>query len=110
MGDRLVWARKKAGWKSARSAALDNGWIEVTYRFDLTESGAIDCHPLAAYRWALLMDAICLLRLEIARPEDQHGTGSIVCQLTLSAVQLRDLAEALLDAAGRIEKALKAPH
>lgn len=32
MGERLAWARKKAGYKSARAAALAHGWKEVTYR------------------------------------------------------------------------------
>jgi hypothetical protein len=31
-GARLVQARRSAGYTSARSAALDNGWTESTYR------------------------------------------------------------------------------
>lgn len=31
-GERLAQARARAGWRSARSAALDNQWAESTYR------------------------------------------------------------------------------
>src|SRR5438105_836015 len=49
MGERLTWARKKAGYRSARAAALSNGWIEVTYRSHETDGRAFDFDAAQRY-------------------------------------------------------------
>jgi hypothetical protein len=65
MGERLVWARKKAGYVSARAAALDNGWVEVTYRSHETGGRAFDLDTAARYGRIFKVEPIWLL----------HGVG-----------------------------------
>jgi hypothetical protein len=61
--------------------------------FDLNDNGSINSNPLVYFESAIVADAGCLLRLVLARPEDQFQTGSIAVQLTMSAEQME-----LLDA------------
>jgi hypothetical protein len=73
--------------------------------FDLNKNGAIASNPLVFFESAIVADAICLLRLVLARPEDRPQTGSIAVQLTLSAPQANELVLELQKMLGRIEAA-----
>jgi hypothetical protein len=59
--------------------------------FDLNEQGNITSNPLVYFESAIVADAGCLLRLVLARREDQPQTGSIAVQLTMSVEQMESL-------------------
>jgi hypothetical protein len=59
--------------------------------FDLNEQGNIISSPLAYFESAIVADAGCLLRLVLARPQDQPQTDSIAVQLTMRAEQMESL-------------------
>lgn len=65
MGERLVWARERAKFRSARSAAIKLGWKEVTYRSHETGLREYDLETAERYGRAFKVDPIWLL----------HGVG-----------------------------------
>ncbi|MGV8841349.1 MAG: S24 family peptidase [Bauldia sp.] len=78
MGERLVWARKKAGYVSARAAALDNGWVEVTYRSHETGGRAFDLDAATRYSRIFKVEPLWLL----------HGVGRAVSRKGVPIVGL----------------------
>jgi hypothetical protein len=80
--------------------------------FELNEEGNIDSNPLVTFDYAVVADAICLMRLELARLGDPPERGSISVQLTMRADQASELAEALQKMVTLISKAAPAgrPH
>jgi hypothetical protein len=65
MGERLAWAREQAGFRSARSAAMKFGWVEVTYRSHEKDGRGYDLETAERYGRAFKVDPIWLL----------HGIG-----------------------------------
>lgn len=65
MGERLTWARKQAQWRSARAAALEHGWVEVTYRSHETGGREFDFATAEKYGRAFKVEPLWLL----------HGVG-----------------------------------
>jgi hypothetical protein len=61
--------------------------------FDVAADGMIKVNPLVSYECAAAYEMGCLLRLVLARPEDQPGTGSLVVQMAMSVVQAEALVE-----------------
>jgi len=72
MGERLVWARKKAGYVSARAAALDNGWVEVTYRSHETGGRAYDLDAATRYSRIFKVEPLWLLH-GVGQPVSRRG-------------------------------------
>ncbi|MCW5717716.1 MAG: XRE family transcriptional regulator [Bauldia sp.] len=72
MGERLVWARKKAGYVSARAAALDNGWVEVTYRSHETGGRAFDLDAATRYSRIFKVEPLWLLH-GVGQPLSRRG-------------------------------------
>jgi phage repressor protein C with HTH and peptisase S24 domain len=74
MGDRLKWARDKAGYRSARSAALANGWVESTYRSHETGGRLFDFDWAARYGRVFKVDPLWLLHGVMGRdrPNDRQ--------------------------------------
>ena len=66
MGDRLAAARKKADYRSARAAALDNGWVESTYRSHEKGGRDFDFETAQRYGRVFKVDPLWLL----------HGVGA----------------------------------
>lgn len=60
--------------------------------FDVGDDGLIKINPLVSYESAVAYQMGCLLRLVLARPEDQHGTGSLVVQTAMTVAQAEALA------------------
>jgi hypothetical protein len=68
--------------------------------FDIAGDGTIKLTPLVEFDSAVIADALCALRLTLARPEDALGTGSLVVQFGMSVSQataLRDGLQKMLD-------------
>jgi hypothetical protein len=63
--------------------------------FDINAQGNIDSLPLFTYETAIAADAICLLRLVLARHEDEPEIDAVCVQLTMSAEQASELAQEL---------------
>lgn len=61
MGERLTWARKKAGIASARAAAMKYGWKEVTYRSHETGGREFDLATAQKYGRAFRVEPLWLL-------------------------------------------------
>ena len=56
--------------------------------FDVNpQTGSIDITPLVSYDTRTFADEFCVFRLVFARPEDALGTGSVVIQTSMTAVQ-----------------------
>lgn len=62
IANRLHAARRAAGFKSARAAALAHGWAEATYRAHETATGFIGDEMLRAYATAFNVDPEWLAR------------------------------------------------
>lgn len=62
IANRLHAARRAAGFKSARAAALAHGWAEATYRAHETATGYIGKDMLRAYATAFMVDPAWLER------------------------------------------------
>jgi hypothetical protein len=69
MGERLKWARKKAGFRSARAAALENEWKEVTYRSHETGGRGFDYDSAIRYARVFRVDAMWLLHGVATEPK-----------------------------------------
>jgi hypothetical protein len=54
-------------------------------------TGNIDITPLVSYETAMFADEFCVFRLVLARREDALGTGSLVVQTSMTAVQAETL-------------------
>ena len=61
--------------------------------FDIEADGSIKFTPIVDYDCAVIAGSICALRLVLARPEDEPGTGSLVVQTGMTGEQALLLAE-----------------
>jgi hypothetical protein len=66
------------------------------------ERGNITLTPLVAYDTAIFADIGLGLRLTLARPEDQRGTGSLIVQMAMSVEQATELVQDLQKIIARI--------
>lgn len=60
--------------------------------WDTNAQGAISLTPLVSYSAGVLLETGCGIRLVLARPEDQYGTGSLVVQMAMTVEQATELA------------------
>jgi hypothetical protein len=71
--------------------------------FDVNpQTGSIDITPLVSYETGTFADEFCVFRLVFARPEDALGTGSVVIQTSMTAVQAEALVADLQEMLERI--------
>jgi hypothetical protein len=73
--------------------------------FDISDDGTIKLTPLVQYDCGVVADSGCVFRFVFARPEDQHGTASLVVQAAISAVQAESLVEDLQKMLKKIREA-----
>jgi hypothetical protein len=70
--------------------------------WDTNERGNISLTPLVEYDTAILADIGLGLRLTLARPDDQRGTGSLIVQMAMSVEQAAELVQDLQQIIDRI--------
>ena len=70
--------------------------------WDTNERGNITLTPLVEYDTAIFADIGLGLRLTLARPEDQLGTGSLIVQMAMSVEQVTELVQDLQQIIDRI--------
>jgi hypothetical protein len=89
----------KAGLKGTKMPKDANG-------FDLDENGNISVRPLMGFTLAPVQGMFCVARLEYPQTVEDMRTGNrSAVQLTMTAVQLREVAAALLRSADQLESA-----
>jgi hypothetical protein len=88
MNLRLIQARKAAGFKSARSAAIKFGWTQSTYASHENGQSHYDLETAEKYAFAFGTKAIWLL----------HGEGSLNDSETQSMAMLRPIIGAVVSA------------
>jgi len=76
--------------------------------WDINAQGNITLTPLVQYDTAILADIGLGLRLILARPEDQRGTGSLIVQMAMTVEQASELVRDLQKIIDRIiEKSVR---
>lgn len=85
-GRRLRAARIAAGYRSSRSAALDHGWAESTYRAHETGNRPIGDDDAERYTKAFRAKGVRVFPKDIVYGEDQEGEPTRPGRVSLDEV------------------------
>lgn len=90
-GQRLAEARLKAGWRSSRSAAIENGWAESSYRAHENGSRTIGLDDAEIYARRFRAAGVSITAQEILFGSGSgapHDAGSIPDELIVAGARI----------------------